>query len=75
MLTLIQLINHMSTTLEYTDDEIASYFESILQGDLSLEDLMNSVNVETPKAFILNIAKEKLPRWKDALEFVKLRNG
>jgi hypothetical protein len=72
MLTLIQIMHHMRTRLEYTFEEIDEHFRAVEAGELTLEELLDICGVAVSTTG-LALAKEKLPRWEAALYCVQLQ--
>lgn len=72
MLHLIQLMNHMMNTLEYSVPEIQDIFSKSAAGELPLELILDSVNMEV-KGNQLERMYRALPRWESALSVVQLR--
>ena len=74
MLALLQIINHMIVGLEYTENEVEAAFKSIQDGAMSLQDLLDSLNLElSPTNYML--AQTKIRRWPSALHVIKIREG
>lgn len=72
MLHLIQIINHMLYTLEYTEDEIRSMLDEAKEGSLPLEILLDSVNLDASEEQLKRLYAA-LPRWESALFVVQQR--
>lgn len=75
MLQLIQIMHYMINHLEYTEDEIEQHFEAIESGALSLETALCTLNLEPYHPKIMEMIKEKLPKWRSALAVTKMRHG
>ena len=73
MLQLLQIMNYMVTKLEYTKDEVEQYFTAIENGDMSLETALDVLGLEQFKPSIMEMTKEKLPKWRSALHVTMMR--
>jgi len=71
MILLIQIIKYMSETLEYSDLEIDQAFTDIINGEYTVEDLMDVLNLESPSSTLLEAAQAKVSKWESAF-FVAL---
>jgi len=73
MLQLIQIMTYMMSRLEYTKEEIEQHFEAIENGDMSLETSLDILGLEQFKPSIMELIKEKLPKWRSALHVTLMR--
>lgn len=74
MLTLIQIINYMINQLDYDSAEISHFFEEIEAGKLTLEELCYICDLEPWSKTIMEIANDKVPKWRSALKVVEIRS-
>lgn len=73
MLRLIQIISYMMNHVEYTESEVIEIFESIERCEMEYHDLLDMLNIDTSGVALDFAAIEKLPKWRSALQFVKLK--
>lgn len=74
MLGLMQLIQYMSVTLEYTDLEIDDAFTAIVNGDETIETLCDVLGVDLNPT-ILVAAQAKVSKWKSAAAVIKMKQA
>lgn len=73
MLHLLQIMNYMIQHLEYTKEEIETYFMAIESGGMSLETALDLLNIAEFNSSSMKLIKEKLPKWRSALAVVIMR--
>jgi Mn-containing catalase len=74
MLALLQIMNYMLADLDYSEQEVKDLFRKVADDELSLEVLLDIIGLEISD-LSLELAKEKLPKWKSALAVTKMRLG
>jgi hypothetical protein len=73
MLHIMQILNHMLYRLEYSEEEIRATFRDILNEELTVEELMDSIGLEFGNQHQMDRIKDKLPRWESALKVIQMR--
>jgi hypothetical protein len=75
MLHLLQIINHMLTTLEYTVPEVEQHLKAVESREVTLAEFLDVVGVEVPTAIGLERLQSCIDRgvWRSALRVTELR--
>lgn len=72
VLRLIQVIHRMFY-LEYTEDEIKEAFTAVQDGDITFDDLLDTLNIDNGSVTANLLAIEKINKWPSALTVVKMK--
>lgn len=73
MLTLLQIINRMMC-LEYGKDEIEDNLTLLYEGEISLAELFESLDLEMPKQIFIDRLYDVLPKRNSAIAVMFLRH-
>lgn len=74
MIQLLQVINYMIGTLEYTESDVKDIMFQIENGEISWEDLFDCLNLELNPNMIQHLERSE-SKWDSALHVIKMRRG